>query len=126
MTRPGFYCMPEEGVDLSPKSNLLTTDEIIRLAKLFVQSGVKKIRLTGGEPSIRKDIVEIVGMSKFLTVTALFLIPLISISNSSSIRTSSIWPRRYCNDLKWPCVAQKTTCTNRKWNDTSKSEVRAL
>jgi molybdenum cofactor biosynthesis enzyme MoaA len=55
--------MPEDGVELSPKSNLLTTDEIIRLARLFVKAGVKKIRLTGGEPTIRKDIVEIVGKS---------------------------------------------------------------
>lgn len=59
--------MPEEGVDLSPKSHLLTTDEIQRLARLFVQAGVRKIRLTGGEPTVRKDIVEIVGMSDLLT-----------------------------------------------------------
>jgi hypothetical protein len=63
VTTPGFYCMPEEGIELSPKSNLLTTDEIIRLAKLFVQAGVKKIRLTGGEPTVRKDIIDIVGKS---------------------------------------------------------------
>jgi len=52
--------MPEEGIDLSPNANLLTTDEIIRLARLFVQAGVKKIRLTGGEPTVRKDILDIV------------------------------------------------------------------
>lgn len=53
------YCMPSEGVDLTPNSNLLSSEEIIRLAKLFVSSGVDKIRLTGGEPTIRKDIEEI-------------------------------------------------------------------
>lgn len=52
--------MPEEGVPLTPSSQLLSTDEIIRIARLFVESGVTKIRLTGGEPSIRKDIIEIV------------------------------------------------------------------
>ncbi|KAL6057215.1 Molybdenum cofactor synthesis protein 1 [Balamuthia mandrillaris] len=53
------YCMPEEGVDLTPSSQLLTTDEIIRLSGLFVAAGVDKIRLTGGEPLVRKDVVEL-------------------------------------------------------------------
>ncbi|NXD08769.1 MOCS1 protein, partial [Nothocercus nigrocapillus] len=55
------YCMPEEGVQLTPKSELLTAQEIITLAKLFVKEGVEKIRLTGGEPLIRPDVVDIVG-----------------------------------------------------------------
>ncbi|MDO6758825.1 GTP 3',8-cyclase MoaA [Tamlana sp. 2_MG-2023] len=50
------YCMPEEGVKLSPKSNLMTYEEIYQIAKTFVDHGVTKIRLTGGEPLIRKDI----------------------------------------------------------------------
>ncbi|XP_041469029.1 molybdenum cofactor biosynthesis protein 1-like isoform X2 [Lytechinus variegatus] len=54
------YCMPEEGVTLSPKERLLSTDEILHLAKLFVSEGVDKIRLTGGEPLVRKDIVDII------------------------------------------------------------------
>jgi molybdenum cofactor biosynthesis enzyme MoaA len=53
--------MPEEGIELSPKSHVMTDEEVIRLATLFVQSGVKKIRLTGGEPTIRKGIVDLVG-----------------------------------------------------------------
>ncbi|XP_059473188.1 molybdenum cofactor biosynthesis protein 1 isoform X2 [Neocloeon triangulifer] len=55
------YCMPAEGVPLNPKSKLLTTDEIVTLAKFFVAEGVTKIRLTGGEPSLRKDLVDLVG-----------------------------------------------------------------
>ena len=51
------YCMPEEGVPLSPPSHLLTTPEIVYLSALFVSQGVKKIRLTGGEPTVRKDVV---------------------------------------------------------------------
>ncbi|KAI0191274.1 hypothetical protein EV127DRAFT_72492 [Xylaria flabelliformis] len=51
------YCMPEEGVPLSPQRELLTTPEIIMLSSLFVSQGVTKIRLTGGEPTVRKDIL---------------------------------------------------------------------
>ncbi|KAF6364895.1 molybdenum cofactor synthesis 1 [Rhinolophus ferrumequinum] len=54
------YCMPEEGVPLTPKVDLLTTEEILMLARLFVKEGVDKIRLTGGEPLIRPDVVDIV------------------------------------------------------------------
>ncbi|SEQ55226.1 cyclic pyranopterin monophosphate synthase subunit MoaA [Hyunsoonleella jejuensis] len=50
------YCMPEEGVKLSSKSHLMTYEEIYEIAKTFVDHGVTKIRLTGGEPLIRKDI----------------------------------------------------------------------
>ncbi|GMY22252.1 GTP 3',8-cyclase, mitochondrial [Fagus crenata] len=53
------YCMPAEGVELTPSPQLLSQNEIVRLANLFVSSGVEKIRLTGGEPTIRKDIEDI-------------------------------------------------------------------
>lgn len=56
----GQYCMPEEGVKLTPRGQLLSTTEILTLARLFVQEGVEKIRLTGGEPLIRPDVVEII------------------------------------------------------------------
>lgn len=51
--------MPAEGVPLAPSADMLTGDEILRIADLFVRNGVSKIRLTGGEPLVRKDIVEI-------------------------------------------------------------------
>jgi cyclic pyranopterin phosphate synthase len=47
--------MPEEGVQLSPKSKLMSYEEVYEIAKTFVDNGVIKIRLTGGEPLIRKD-----------------------------------------------------------------------
>lgn len=50
-----FYCMPEEDYDFTPASKLMQADEIQALAKIFVAQGVKKIRLTGGEPLVRKD-----------------------------------------------------------------------
>ena len=54
------YCMPEEGILLTPKPNLMTADEIVSVAQTFVSLGVTKIRLTGGEPLIRKDAAEII------------------------------------------------------------------
>lgn len=56
--------MPSEGVELSPEGKLLTNDEVLRLAALFVKSGITKIRLTGGEPTVRKGIMELMGMSE--------------------------------------------------------------
>lgn len=52
--------MPEEGIHLSEKENVLTHEEIIYLAKEFVKLGVNKIRLTGGEPLIKKNIEKII------------------------------------------------------------------
>uniref|UniRef100_A0A8C4Q7H8 Radical SAM core domain-containing protein n=1 Tax=Eptatretus burgeri TaxID=7764 RepID=A0A8C4Q7H8_EPTBU len=54
------YCMPTEGVQLTPKASLLTSHEIVTLARLFVKAGVTKVRLTGGEPLIRPDVTSIV------------------------------------------------------------------
>ncbi|XP_049917812.1 molybdenum cofactor biosynthesis protein 1 isoform X2 [Epinephelus moara] len=54
------YCMPEEGVKLTPRGQLLSTSEVLTLARLFVQEGVEKIRLTGGEPLIRPDVLDII------------------------------------------------------------------
>ncbi|MCO5604466.1 hypothetical protein L7F22_058632 [Adiantum nelumboides] len=54
------YCMPAEGVPLMPNEEALTGPEIARLARLFVSEGVRKIRLTGGEPTLRRDLIDIV------------------------------------------------------------------
>jgi cyclic pyranopterin phosphate synthase len=54
-----IYCMPEQMVFL-PREELLTDDELIRLARLFAELGFDKIRLTGGEPTVRPHLVELV------------------------------------------------------------------
>lgn len=50
------YCMPEEGVQLLQHSEILSYDEIVRICRIFAGLGVSKIKLTGGEPLVRKDI----------------------------------------------------------------------
>ncbi len=54
------YCMPEEGVYKVQHGDILSIEEIEKIAKAFVHLGVNKIRLTGGEPLVRKGIVNIV------------------------------------------------------------------
>jgi len=55
-----FYCMPEEDYEFTPASKLMQLDEIEAIAKIFVAQGVNKIRLTGGEPLVRKDANKII------------------------------------------------------------------
>ena len=54
------YCMPAEGVELKPRDHILSFEEILRLARLLVSRGVTKIRLTGGEPLIRKELIQLI------------------------------------------------------------------
>ncbi|WP_151526289.1 GTP 3',8-cyclase MoaA [Serinicoccus kebangsaanensis] len=55
------YCMPEDGVPWLPRATMLTTEEIVRLADVAVSMGIEEIRLTGGEPLLRRDLVDVVG-----------------------------------------------------------------
>ncbi len=54
------YCMPEEGVKFIPHSAILRYEEIVRIVRVAVGMGMKHVRLTGGEPLVRADIVELV------------------------------------------------------------------
>ncbi|NJN24940.1 MAG: GTP 3',8-cyclase MoaA [Cyclobacteriaceae bacterium] len=56
-----FYCMPEEGIHFLPKDQLLSYEEMIRLCGIFTSMGVDKIRITGGEPFVRKDLIGFIG-----------------------------------------------------------------
>ena len=55
-----FYCMPDEHYDFTAAARLMQTEEVKQLADCFVKEGVTKIRLTGGEPLVRKDAAEII------------------------------------------------------------------
>ncbi len=52
-----FYCMPEEGIQFLEKKSILTYEEMLRLLHVFKGIGVDKIRITGGEPFVRKDLI---------------------------------------------------------------------
>lgn len=54
------YCMPAEGLPWLPKDELLTTPELLTLVEAAVTAGITEVRLTGGEPLVRPDVVEIV------------------------------------------------------------------
>jgi molybdenum cofactor biosynthesis protein A len=62
------YCMPHEDIQFMPSHRLMQQDEIVAIAKTFVSLGVKKIRLTGGEPTIRKDFSAIVSSLSTLPI----------------------------------------------------------
>ncbi len=61
------YCMPAEGVPWLPGATLLTTDELVRIARVGVALGITEIRLTGGEPLLRPDVVDVVARLATLT-----------------------------------------------------------
>ena len=54
------YCMPEEGIDNVSHEEILSYDEIIRICKCIANLGIKKIKITGGEPLVRKDIINLI------------------------------------------------------------------
>jgi molybdenum cofactor biosynthesis enzyme MoaA len=54
-----FYCMPEEGIDWLARTELMSCEEMLRICSLLVSMGIEKIRITGGEPFVRKDIMQL-------------------------------------------------------------------
>ena len=56
------YCMPEEGMEFEPDDKLLTFEEITEVVRVLAGLGVRKLRLTGGEPLVRKNLEQLIGM----------------------------------------------------------------
>src|SRR5690606_39794638 len=57
------YCMPEQGNEWLARASILTLDEIVRVARVAADAGISTFRLTGGEPLLRTDVVDIVRRS---------------------------------------------------------------
>ncbi len=69
-----YYCMPETGIKYLPKKDLLTFEEIERLVTILASMGISKIRLTGGEPFVRTDLMDLIRtLSKIKGISDLHL-----------------------------------------------------
>ncbi len=53
------YCMPEEGINFGPRSTLLQYEEMLRLLRILAGMGIEKVRITGGEPFVRRDVMDL-------------------------------------------------------------------
>ncbi len=90
------YCMPAEGIALTPRAHLMTADEIVTIAQTFVNLGVTKIRLTGGEPLVRKDAKDIIlrlgklGVELTLTTNGILVHEFIETFREAGITTLNV------------------------------------
>ena len=91
-----FYCMPDNIVSKVVPKQWMTKEEIINLARIFVDAGVKKIRITGGEPLVRKDAGEIIQelaempIELTLTTNGVLLDKFTTIFQNSNIRSLNV------------------------------------
>ncbi|MEI6086889.1 MAG: GTP 3',8-cyclase MoaA [Bacteroidota bacterium] len=91
-----FYCMPEEDYHFMPNQQLMQADELLQIAREFVKQGVTKIRLTGGEPLVRKDAREIIselgklGVELTITTNATRVQYFVDVFEEAGIRSVNI------------------------------------
>ena len=103
-----IYCMPEEGIKFKPENKILSDSEIFRLIQITTELGVSKIRFTGGEPLLRKGIVDIIKYTKniktvksiHLTTNGILLSPMLDkLGNSGlsgiNISIDTLNPEKY-------------------------------
>jgi cyclic pyranopterin phosphate synthase len=83
------YCMPEDGIPLIRHEDILTYEEILRIVRVFASEGISKVRLTGGEPLVRKGIVGFV-----------FSLSQVKGIRDLSLTTNGILLRKFAQDLK--------------------------
>jgi GTP 3',8-cyclase len=87
------YCMPEDEYTWLPRASLLSFEEVTRLTRVFAQLGAGKIRLTGGEPLLRRDLDRLIAMIKplhgvrevALTTNGLLLAPLAAVLKAAGL-----------------------------------------
>lgn len=93
-----FYCMPEEGLNWLSRTELMSYEEMMRACSLLVKMGIEKIRITGGEPFVRKDIMNLLaGLSKLdglkdlsMTTNGVLTAPYVSEIKSLGINTVNL------------------------------------
>lgn len=84
-----FYCMPAEGIQYIPKNELLSYEEMLRLVGILVKMGITKVRITGGEPFVRKDMIHFMeALSKIEGLEAI------------NLTTNGVLTWRYIDQLK--------------------------
>lgn len=83
------YCMPENGLSWIKQNELMTDEEMLRLCSIFTELGVNKIRITGGEPFVRKNVIDLIG--KISRLDGL---------NDLSITTNGLLTEQYIPKLK--------------------------
>ena len=83
------YCMPEEGINFAKNDKLFTIEELVRLSELMVSQGIDKIRITGGEPFVRKDLMVL--LRRLATLEGL---------NDISVTTNATLIGPYIDELK--------------------------
>lgn len=83
------YCMPAEGINFIRKDELLTYEELLKISTILIRNGIEKIRITGGEPFLRKDLIKF--LEKLVSTKGL---------KKVSITTNGVLIKNYINDLK--------------------------
>ena len=115
-----FYCMPANGLNWIEKKELMTYDEMLRISSLLISMGIEKIRITGGEPFVRKDLMQ------FLTALSA-----IKGFQQLNITTNGILTAPYIPDLKKiglksVNLSMDTTDRNRFFSITRRDELPAV
>jgi len=84
-----FYCMPAEGINYLPRKELLTYEELLQLVNIFSELGVNKVRITGGEPLVRRDVISF--MKNLSEIKGI---------DTINLTTNGLLTHKYINDLK--------------------------
>ena len=115
-----FYCMPEHGLDWLSRTELMSYEEMLRICSLLVSMGVEKIRITGGEPFVRKDIMQfLTALSKLNGLQHLTL-------TTNGVLTAPHVPELKKIGVKSVNLSMDTLDRNKFFNITKRDELPAV